>query len=137
MLYWEMGVTQSRWNRFLFYCWIYSCKSNSNYLAKQRKRSIGHLFKQRKVFYIVGIGKLYHLLWNLEENYKKLKISSEIENFCGFTLEAVLQEFWSHLVMNNILTTFILDHEVPYFYTANHKFLFMDNDGVYNLWFLY
>ena len=53
------------------------------------------------------------MLWNLEENYKKLKISSEIENFCGFTLEAVLQEFWSHLVMNNILTTFISDQVVP------------------------
>lgn len=67
----------------------------------------------RECFSIVDIGKLYHLRWNLEENYKKLKINSEIENFCGFNLEAVLQEFWAHLVMSNILTTFILDHEAP------------------------
>jgi hypothetical protein len=48
----------------------------------------------REYFSIIGMSKLYHLSWNLEENYKRLKISSEIENFCGFNLEAVLQEFW-------------------------------------------
>ncbi len=67
----------------------------------------------KEYFSIIDIGKLYHLRWNLEENYKRLKISSEIENFCGFNLEAVLQEFLAHLVMRNILTTFILDHEAP------------------------
>ena len=67
----------------------------------------------KEIFSIVDIGKLYHLRWNLEENYKKLKISSEIENFCGFNLEAILQEFWAHLVMRNVLTTFILDREAP------------------------
>lgn len=49
------------------------------------------------------IGRLYFLRWNIEECYKRLKISTELENFSGVNLEAVLQEFWAHLLMCNVL----------------------------------
>lgn len=60
------------------------------------------------------IGKLYTLRWQIEECYKRLKIPEELENFSGKNLEAVLQEFWAHLVMGNILATHICDIQVPW-----------------------
>jgi IS4 transposase len=54
-------------------------------------------------FPLADINKIYLLRWHIEECYKRLKMSTEIENFSGINLEAVLQKFWAHLVMCNTL----------------------------------
>jgi Transposase DDE domain len=60
------------------------------------------------------LSKIYCLRWHIEECYKRLKISAEIENFSGIHLEAVLQEFWAHLVMCNILSLHMCDVQGPW-----------------------
>lgn len=52
---------------------------------------------RKEILTMLDISKPYHLGWNLDKNYKKLKVGSKIENFCGFNLEAVSQKFWVHL----------------------------------------
>lgn len=47
--------------------------------------------------------------WHIEECYKRLKVGAELENFSGIHLEAVLQEFWAHLVMCNLLALHMCD----------------------------
>lgn len=64
-------------------------------------------------FSIVDLGNLYNMRWNIEECFKKLKVTSELENFSGIHVEAVLQDFWAHMVMCNTLTLMILDKEEP------------------------
>lgn len=59
------------------------------------------------------IGRLYTHRWQLEECYKKFKVSMEIENFSGNNLEAVLQDFWAHMVMMNIATEQINTEQEP------------------------
>jgi hypothetical protein len=58
--------------------------------------------------------RIYALRWHIEECYKRLKISAELENFSGTGLEAVLQEFWAHLVMCNVLSLHICDARGPW-----------------------
>lgn len=65
-------------------------------------------------FTLVEIGKVYFLRWHIEECYKRLKIGAEIENFSGVNLEAVLQEFWAHLLMCNILSLHMCDAQGPW-----------------------
>ena len=60
------------------------------------------------------LNKLYQLRWNIEECYKRLKVTSELGNFSGNKLEAILQDFWGHLTICNILTVFIRDKEEPW-----------------------
>ncbi len=60
------------------------------------------------------ISKIYFLRWHIEECYKRLKIGAEIENFSGINLEAVLQEFWAHLLMCNILSLHMCDAQGPW-----------------------
>lgn len=62
-------------------------------------------------FSLLDISKIYFLRWHIEECYKRLKISIEIENFSGINLEAVLQEFWAHLVMCNTLALYMCDNQ--------------------------
>lgn len=63
----------------------------------------------QKKFSLADISKIYFLRWHIEECYKRLKISTELENFSGVRLEAVLQEFWAHLVMCNTLSLYMYD----------------------------
>ncbi len=49
-----------------------------------------------------------------QECYKRLKIPTEIENFSGKNVEAILQEYWAHLVMCNILATHMSDVQAPW-----------------------
>ena len=58
--------------------------------------------------------RLYGLRWRIEESYKRLKVAAELENFSGNKLEAVLQDFWAHMVISNILTVFIREKEEPW-----------------------
>lgn len=62
-------------------------------------------------FSLSDISKIYFLRWHIEECYKRLKISTEIENFSGINLEAVLQEFWAHLVMCNTMALHMGDNQ--------------------------
>lgn len=68
------------------------------------------LLDQEK-FPLADISKIYFLRWHIEECYKRLKISTELENFSGVHLEAVLQEFWAHLVMCNTLSLYMCDNQ--------------------------
>lgn len=58
--------------------------------------------------------RIYTLRWHIEECYKRLKIGAELENFSGIRLEAVLQEFWTHLVMCHILSLHMCDAKGPW-----------------------
>lgn len=62
-------------------------------------------------FPLEDISKIYFLRWHIEECYKRLKVSTELENFSGVHLEAVLQEFWAHLVMCNTLSLYMFDNQ--------------------------
>lgn len=68
----------------------------------------------RAIFTPKDISKIYFLRWHIEECYKRLKIGAEIENFSGVNLEAVLQEFWAHLVMCNVLSLHMCDAQGPW-----------------------
>jgi hypothetical protein len=68
------------------------------------------LLDQEK-FPLADISKIYFLRWHIEECYKRLKIGTELENFSGVHLEAVLQEFWAHLVMCNTLSLYMCDNQ--------------------------
>lgn len=68
----------------------------------------------RELFTWNDITRIYTLRWHIEECYKRLKISAELENFSGNRLEAVLQEFWAHLVMCNILSLHMCDAKGPW-----------------------
>lgn len=68
----------------------------------------------RELFSWSDITRIYTLRWHIEECYKRLKISAELENFSGNGLEAVLQEFWAHLVMCNILSLHMCDAKGPW-----------------------
>ena len=68
----------------------------------------------RDNFTLEDISKIYFLRWHIEECYKRLKIGAEIENFSGINLEAVLQEFWAHLVMCNVLSLHMCDTQNPW-----------------------
>lgn len=74
---------------------------------------ITSLFDREK-FSLESIKKAYGLRWHIEECYKRLKISAELENFSGINLEAVLQDFWAHLVMYNLLSLHICDAQGPW-----------------------
>lgn len=90
---------------------------------------ITSLLDQSRVSYtdIVGI---YALRWQIEECYKRLKISAELENFSGKRVEAIQQEFWAHLAMCNILSTHMKDEQPAWVpnrlptYRLNFTFLF-------------
>lgn len=60
------------------------------------------------------ISRVYCLRWHIEECYKRLKVSAEIENFSGINMEAVLQEFWAHLLMCNVLSLHMCDANQPW-----------------------
>lgn len=68
----------------------------------------------REKFTLESIKQAYGLRWHIEECYKRLKISPELENFSGIHLEAVLQEFWAHLVMCNLLALHMCDAQGPW-----------------------
>lgn len=76
----------------------------------------------REKFSPEDISKIYILRWHIEECYKRLKVGSEIENFSGMNLEAVLQEFWAHLVMCNVLSLFMCDNQGPWNPDSNAKY---------------
>lgn len=77
---------------------------------KEKEVLLTSLF-DRASFNLVDIGKIYFLRWHIEECYKRLKVSTELENFSGINLEAVLQEFWAHLLMCNILSLMMYDKQ--------------------------
>lgn len=84
----------------------------------------------RNIFGLSDISNAYKLRWQIEECYKRLKVGTELENFSGVNLEAVLQEFWAHIVMCNILTAYMCDEQgfweidnLPE-YRLNFSFLF-------------
>lgn len=68
----------------------------------------------REKFTLSDISNMYALRWHVEECYKRLKIGAEIENFSGVNSEAVLQEFWAHLVMCNVLSLHMCDKQGPW-----------------------
>lgn len=70
--------------------------------------------KNRDKITLDHLNRLYSLRWKIEESYKKIKFIMQLGNFSGTKLEAVLQDFWAHMTMCNILTVFILDKEPPW-----------------------
>ena len=53
--------------------------------------------------------ELYHQRWFVEEDYKSLKLSLEIENFSGKTVHSIYQDCYAQLLLKNI--TSILSFE--------------------------
>lgn len=68
----------------------------------------------REKFTLESIKQAYGLRWHIEECYKRLKVGAELENFSGIHLEAILQEFWAHLVMCNLLALHMCDAQGPW-----------------------
>lgn len=52
---------------------------------------------------------LYFLRWPIEEDYKKLKMKLEIENFTGITVEAVLQDIHAKVLTKNIVAIAVFE----------------------------
>lgn len=50
------------------------------------------------------MGDLYHLRWNVEEGYKKLKPKMKLEQFGCKKADGIYQEFYSHIFMMNLTT---------------------------------
>lgn len=46
--------------------------------------------------------ELYHLRWGIEEEYKTLKCTLEVESFTGKTPHAIYQEFYASLFLSNL-----------------------------------
>lgn len=53
---------------------------------------------------INDMGELYHLRWNVEEGYKKLKPKMKLEQFGCKKADGIYQEFYSHIFMMNLTT---------------------------------
>ena len=68
----------------------------------------------RCLFQLTDLAKAYNLRWHIEECYKRLKVPAELENFSGAGLEVVLQEFWAHLLMCNVLSIFMCNEQGPW-----------------------
>jgi hypothetical protein len=47
---------------------------------------------------------LYHLRWGIEENYKRLKQWTEIENFSGKSALSIKQDFYAKILSTNLTT---------------------------------
>ena len=45
---------------------------------------------------------LYHLRWGIEEDYKRLKLRFEIENFSGLSVHAIKQDVFAKVLVKNI-----------------------------------
>ena len=48
------------------------------------------------------LGELYHLRWGIETKYNDVKNKLEIENFTGYSPDAVLQDFYASLFLANL-----------------------------------
>jgi hypothetical protein len=83
-------------------------------LANGKTEVLATSLFDRENFTPTDISQIYFLRWHIEECYKRLKIGAEIENFSGVNLEAVLQEFWAHLVMCNVLSLHMCDAQGPW-----------------------
>ena len=56
--------------------------------------------------------EVYHARWGgLEETYKLQKISMELENFAGQSMQAILQEYWANLIAVNLLMMFEVERD--------------------------
>ncbi|MDH3326683.1 MAG: IS4 family transposase [Gammaproteobacteria bacterium] len=62
---------------------------------------------------------LYHQRWFVEEDYKIMKSRLEIENFSGFSVEAILQDIHAKALTKNIAAVAILEADV----LAKEKYL--------------
>jgi len=51
--------------------------------------------------------KIYRLRWDIEEQFKSLKNTMELENFSGKTVETMLQEYYSKMVIYNLHSTLV------------------------------
>lgn len=63
--------------------------------------------------------KLYHQRWFIEEDYKIMKSRLEVENFSGFSVEAVQQDIHAKVLTKNIAAVAILEANV----LAKEKYL--------------
>lgn len=100
---------------------IKAAKSNDSHRVRvtvftlqngQQEVLVTSLFDREKFSY-EDIEKIYVARWHIEECYKRLKVGAELENFSGINLEAILQEFWAHLVMCNVLSAYISETQSP------------------------
>lgn len=62
---------------------------------------ITSLINQKEYKYDCFLG-LYFMRWGIEENYKFYKIRIEIENFSGFSVQAIEQDFYATILSSNI-----------------------------------
>lgn len=56
----------------------------------------------REAFPLSKLKELYHLRWQIEENYKFLKHVVEIEHFSGKSVQAIKQDFYARIFMANM-----------------------------------
>jgi hypothetical protein len=52
-----------------------------------------------------GFKALYHLRWGVEENYKRLKMWVELENFTGKSVLSVKQDFYARVLSGKLLSS--------------------------------
>lgn len=53
---------------------------------------------------------LYHMRWEIEKKYDELKNKLEIENFSGYTPDAILQDYYATLFLSNL--TSVLKYDI-------------------------
>jgi len=65
-----------------------------------------------KLKYDVSVFKsLYHMRWGVEENYKRLKQWTDIENFSGKSTLSVLQDFYAKIVSTNLTALMVMSSQ--------------------------
>jgi len=63
-------------------------------------------------FQIEDLKAIYAKRWGIESEYYYLKHRLQIENFSGYSVSAVLQDFYASVCINNIAATFVGDVEL-------------------------
>ena len=74
--------------------------------------------------------ELYHLRWGIEEEYKILKCTLEVESFTGKTPHAIYQEFYASLFLSNLQAIITREKDVQdeiYLKAKNRKYDYQEN----------
>lgn len=54
-----------------------------------------------------AFGELYHLRWGVEEDYKKIKQRMELEQFSGYSVLAIQQDFYAKILSKNLTSLLV------------------------------
>lgn len=109
---------------------------------------VTHLLDEQR-YPTTGFGPLYNLRWGVETFYARLKTRLTLQNFSGYTVEAVKQDFFAAVFLTGLSTflaaeaqlqlgqrtshsqhTYQVNHAVSFNASKNHAFELLDDDNL-------